>query len=111
MLRISIKSRNEQEVVLKLEGRLSDEDVGLLEREGGRWLQQSDRLVLDMEGVQLVDRAAIALLKDWAKEGLALCGGTLFVRELLKSHGLPMSEGCSETDAAACVAPGGAAPP
>ena len=69
MLRISVVSSSKQQVVLKLEGRFLNEDVGLLEREGEHWLQRSEEVVLDVEGVLFIDPAGIALLKSWAQRG------------------------------------------
>ncbi len=60
----------------------------MLEQEGGRYLRQGGRLVLDLEGVQNIDAAGAGLLRRWSTEGLRLCGGSVFVRALLKAYGL-----------------------
>lgn len=87
MLRITVAPQRE-EVILKVEGEVSGEDVALLEQEGARWLWKARRMVLDLTGVQFIDEAGIALLRRWSGERLALRGGSPFVRELLMTHGL-----------------------
>lgn len=88
MLRITPVSQSEEEVVLKIEGAVADQDVALLEEEGRRWLGQTQRLLLDLEGVHLIDRAGLDLLEHWHEEGVRLRGGSLFVRTLLQRRGL-----------------------
>lgn len=88
MLRLTVVLQTPEEVVLKIEGRVSEEGVDLLEQEGIRWFQEVRRLVLDLTDVQFIDRAGIALLQRWSGERLVLRGGSFFVRTLLVSHGL-----------------------
>ena len=88
MLRISVVCQSPAEVVLKLEGWVSREAVGLLREEGRRWLGQEQRLALDLEGVSFIDRAGLDLLAAWAARGVGLRGGSLFVRTLLQHRGL-----------------------
>ena len=88
MLRLTILSQSAQEVVLQVDGWLTGENVALLEREGTRHLQETRRLVLELEGVRFIDRAGVALLQQWSGERLVLWGGSLFVRTLLKEYGL-----------------------
>lgn len=90
MLRITVMSQAKKEVVLKVEGWVAGEDVVLLEQEGGRWLQQVEHLTLDLSGIRFIDEAGVALLKRWSKEGVALRGAPMFVRELLT--GPPQAE-------------------
>ena len=92
MLRITAVSQPRKGVILKIEGRVSGADVGLLEQEGTRWLQEVERLVLDLTGVKFIDGAGIALLQRWSGERLVLRGGSPFVRTLLETHGLADSE-------------------
>ena len=88
MLRLTIVSQGVEEVVLKVDGWLAGENVGLLEREGMCHLQEAKRLVLDLKGVRFIDQAGIALLQRWSGERLVLRGGSSFVRMLLKDRGL-----------------------
>ena len=88
MLRITVVTQTEEEVVLNVEGWVSGADVALLEQEGTRRLREAERLVLDLTGVRYMDKAGVALLKRWAGNRLVLRGGSPFVRILLTSHGL-----------------------
>lgn len=88
MLRLTVVSQTCEEVVLKVEGWVSGENVALLEEESTRLLREAERLVLDLDGVQFIDREGIALLKRWSGKRLELRGGSLFVRGLLEEHGL-----------------------
>ena len=84
MMRITLLSQSPDEVVLKVEGWVSGEDVDLLEQEGSRWLRQAGHLVLDLSGVKSIDSRGIALLKRWPGEQLALRGESSFVHMLLR---------------------------
>jgi ABC-type transporter Mla MlaB component len=86
MLRISLASQTPEEVVLKVEGSVVREQVALLEEEGRRWLGQGQRLVLELAGVRFLDRAGLALLKEWWEMGVQLRGGSVFVQTSLREH-------------------------
>ena len=88
MLRITVAKQTREEVVLKVEGWVSGEEVGVLEQEGAHWLQQVGCLVLDMTEVRFIDDAGLALLKRWSGDRLVVRGGSPFVRSLLETHGL-----------------------
>lgn len=88
MIRLTVTSQTHGEVVLKIEGRVSGPIVEVLEQEGTRLLEESERLVLDLEGVQFIDRACIALLKRWSGKRLILHGASPFVRTRLMEHGV-----------------------
>ena len=88
MLRITVISETGEEVVLRVEGWISGRNVALLDQEGTRWLRKGVPLVLDLNGVRFIDRAGMALLQRCATEGVALRGGSPFVRSLLTRHGL-----------------------
>lgn len=88
MLRLSLISQSAREVVLAVDGWVAGKEVLLLEEEGDRRLQEAGRLVLELEGVQFIDAAGLALLGRWSGERLVLRGGAMFVRQLLKMHGL-----------------------
>ncbi|MBI2505211.1 MAG: STAS domain-containing protein [Candidatus Latescibacteria bacterium] len=74
--------------MLKIEGRLEGESVVLLAAEGEGHLQQTERLVLEIDEVKFIDHAGIQLLQRWARKRLVLQGGSPFVQVLLKEHGL-----------------------
>ena len=88
MVRLTVISQTKEEVVLKVEGWVSGENVALVEEEGTRLLQEAERLVLDLKGVKFIDREGIALLKRWSGDRLVLRGPSPFVCTLLEQHGL-----------------------
>ena len=88
MVRLTIRSQTPEEVVLEIHGWVSGKDVDVLEEEGTRLLEESQRLVLDLKGVKVIDREGIALLRRWSGERLVLRGGSLFIQGLLEQHGL-----------------------
>jgi len=88
MLRLTKISRRCDEVVLKVEGWVSDQGAILLAEEGMHCLREVRCLVLDLDGLQFIDATGLAVLKRWPKERLVLRGGSLFVRTLLQRHGL-----------------------
>lgn len=88
MLRLTTLSQNGEEGVLKLEGWVAGEEVALLEEELSRQLHESRRLVLDLKGVRFIDQAGLELLARWCGGQLVLRGGSGFIQELLKAHGL-----------------------
>ena len=89
MLRITVISQTREEVILKVEGWISWEDVRVLEEEGEHWLHETRSLVLDLSGVKFIDNGGIELLRRWhGQSHLVLRGGSSFVRMLLRTHGL-----------------------
>ena len=88
MLRLTVISQSPVEVVLKVEGWVEEEDVALLEEEGERRLGEAERLVLDLDGVKHISPVAIALLRRWSGERLALRAEAMFMQQLLKTYGL-----------------------
>ena len=89
MLRLTLIAKGSTEVIVAVDGWITGEEVGLLEREGERWLQEAPHLILDLNGVRFIDQTGIELLKRWcATEKLALNGGARFIQSLLQAHGL-----------------------
>ena len=88
MLRLTETARSEEEEVVRVEGWVTDAGVDLLEREGTRRLRAGVRLVLDLDGVRFIDPVGLELLRRWVGEGVALRGGSAFIRELLREHRL-----------------------
>ena len=92
MIRLIIRSQTPEQVVLEVHGWVSEKYVSILEQEGVRVLGESQRLVLDLKGVQFIDEEGIRVLRGWVSEGVVLRGGSLFVRMLLETHGLAFEE-------------------
>jgi anti-anti-sigma regulatory factor len=89
MIRLRTGTQTPEEVVLEVHGWVSSgRNVEILEQEGTRLLEESERLVLDLKGVQFIDREGIALLQRWWGERLVLRNGSPFVRMLLETYGL-----------------------
>jgi ABC-type transporter Mla MlaB component len=88
MIKLTVTHQNPDQAELGIEGTLAGAAVLLLEEEVIRLLQQSLSLVLELNGVQFIDHAGVALLKSWAGERLVLRGGSAYVRALLEHHGL-----------------------
>jgi len=88
MVRLTIHTQTPEEAVLEVHGWVSGRDVTILEQEGTRLLGESQRLVLDLKGVQFMDGDGIALLERWSGERLGLRNGPPFVQLLLEKHGL-----------------------
>jgi len=88
MIRLTIRSQTPEEVVLQVDGWVSGKGVEVLAQEGTRLLGETQRLVLDLDGVQFINPAGMTLLKCWSREGVVLRGGSLFIRGLLEEHGL-----------------------
>ncbi|MBI2502205.1 MAG: STAS domain-containing protein [Candidatus Latescibacteria bacterium] len=87
MLRIEVVTQSESRVELRVDGWIASEEVALLAMEISRRLQQGGRLVLDLEGVEFIDEAGIALLAGWPGEQLELRGGSVYLRMLLNGRG------------------------
>ena len=87
MLRLVPQSQDPAGAVLQAHGWITGENVPLLEQEVESW-RRTGRLVLDLTGVRSIDRAGAALLRRWTGEDLLLRGGSAFVRQLLREHGL-----------------------
>ena len=88
MLRLVVKAQTPDEVLVALYGKVVGTDVGLLEQEGQCYRQAGARLVLELDGVQFIDEAGLALLRRWSGPGLQLRGGSAFLRALLAAEGL-----------------------
>ena len=88
MLRLTVKSQTPEEVVLQVDGWVSGAEIDVLEEEGTRLLQESDRLVLELKGLRFIDEAGMELLKRWSRNRLILRGASPFLHKLLEEYGL-----------------------
>ena len=69
-------------------GWLSGRKVTLLEQEMIRWLDEVERLVLDLAGVKSIDEGGLALLRRWSGPRLVLRGGSAYLRAQLAAEGM-----------------------
>jgi len=93
MLRLVALADDPDETVLVAEGWIQGDNVALLHREIVERMEAHTQLVLDLAGVRFIDPAGLDLLARWAAQGLALRGGSLFIRALLARRGLRCAEG------------------
>ena len=91
MVRITVISQTPEEILLKVEGWVSEAEVPLLEQVFTHSLREAQRLVLELKGVQFINRTGIELLQRWSGKRLVLRGGSPFIRMLLETHGLVLS--------------------
>ena len=92
MVRLTVVSQTAEEAVLRMAGWLEGSDIEVLKLEGKRCLSHSKSLLLDLSGVRSIDQAGMGLLRVWSQNGVSLSGGSLFLRALLKAHGLEQEE-------------------
>jgi STAS domain-containing protein len=83
MLRITRSWPNASDVVLKAEGQIMAEWVGLLESECRGLLGGDQRVLLDLGEVNYLDRRAVRLLQELTRESLALVNCPPLVEQLL----------------------------
>ena len=88
MLRMTITAQTAREVVLAVDGKVAGSRVELLEREIRRHLEATGCLVLELDGLQFIDEAGLALLRQWTGRGLVLRGGSTFVQASLVAAGM-----------------------
>lgn len=86
MLRIVLASENPNEVVLKIAGRLGGDFIGLLSEERRRHQRPDLQFALDLDELRAIDPEGMDLLRDWARQGVQLRGGSQFIRLLLKGN-------------------------
>lgn len=84
MLRLTRTSRLPHEVVLKVEGQIVAEWVGLLEQECLELLGAGRRVLLDLADVSYLDRRAVRLLQDLAARSVGIINCPPLVDELLR---------------------------
>ena len=92
MVRLTVISQTPDEIVLKVEGWVSEAEVLLLEQTLADAFRRTERLELELKGMKFINRAGIDLLKRWPGERLVLRGGASFIRTLLETHGLGRCE-------------------
>ena len=84
MLRITEIELNGDGATLRLEGRLVGTLGAEVERACDKHLSKGHRLALDLTDLSFADRAAIALLQQLRRRGVALTNCSPFLNEELK---------------------------
>jgi hypothetical protein len=82
MLRITTVGASEQERILKLEGRLVDPWVNLLETTCRQHLRVGARVTLDLSGVEFATPSGIAMLRLLEEQGVWCANSSPFLRTL-----------------------------
>jgi hypothetical protein len=83
MLRITPFGGNEEQKMFKLEGRLVDPWVNLLEEACQQHLRDADvRLTLDLSGVEFASPGGIDLLRRLGEQGVSCIHLSAFLRTL-----------------------------
>ena len=85
MLKITTSDCSKDEVILRLEGDVSDPSVWELERVVTALLSGRRRVVLDLSGVRFIDAPGVELLHEW-RQSVVLRNCTPFVKEVLKAR-------------------------
>ncbi|HEX5043807.1 MAG TPA: hypothetical protein VFV75_12925 [Candidatus Polarisedimenticolaceae bacterium] len=88
MLRITREDTERGKITLKLEGRLAQDLVGLLEQECSTLHALSGAPTLDLSGVTFVDRSGVQALKRLRGMGCAIGGCSDLVASVLKAEGI-----------------------
>jgi ABC-type transporter Mla MlaB component len=87
MLRITKVHENGTKVVLKLEGKITDEWATLLDGECRAALQGRNTVELDCADVNFLDEKGIEVLKNLPRTQVTLIGAPEYVTELLQIGG------------------------
>jgi anti-anti-sigma regulatory factor len=87
MLKITMMEENGTTVVLKLEGKVTEQWAALLDSECRAFLRNHKTLVLDCAGVNFLDARGVDVLKNLPSNEVTLIGAPGFVTELLHTGG------------------------
>jgi anti-anti-sigma regulatory factor len=87
MLKITKLEEKESTVVLKLEGKVTDQWAALLEGECRAFLRHRKRLLLDCTAVSFLDARGVEVLRNLPPDEVTLIGAPGFVTELLQTGG------------------------
>lgn len=87
MLKITKMAEKGSTVMLKLEGKVTDQWAALLDGECRLYLRRHKRLLLDCADVSFLDTRGVEVLRNLPLGEVTLIGAPEFVRELLKTGG------------------------
>lgn len=84
MLRIVEENATNNSMMLRLDGRLAGQWVGVLRQSCEQVFQNSSRLILDLAGVSFADHDGVQLLRQLEQQEVAFINCSLFLREQIK---------------------------
>lgn len=87
MLKITKTEENGTTVVLKLEGKVTEQWAALLDGECQAFLQTHKALLLDCAGVNFLDARGVDVLRSLRLNNVTIIGAPGIVTELLRTGG------------------------
>lgn len=87
MLKITTLQESGSDVLLKLEGKITDQWAALLDGECRSYLRQKKAVYLDCSHVEFVDRRGVEVLNNLPRKHVTLISAPGFVTELLHVGG------------------------
>lgn len=88
MLRVTRFDAREETEILRVEGRLTAEDLARFQQACGELLAAGRSLSLELSGLQFADREAVATLRALRRRGVSLVGASGFLDALLADSAL-----------------------
>jgi anti-anti-sigma regulatory factor len=94
MLRIVEGKAANNSMILRLDGRLINQWVGLLRASCEQGFEKGARLILDLAGVSFADHEGVQLLRQLEQQQVTIINCSPFLREQLKqpTNGVPSVE-------------------
>lgn len=87
MLKITRIQENGRDVLLKLEGKITEQWAALLEGECRSYLRKKKAVRLDCSNVDYIDANGIEVINNLSRTNVTLMGAPSFVTELLHIGG------------------------
>jgi anti-anti-sigma regulatory factor len=87
MLRITKIRESGRDVLLKLEGKITEQWAALLDGECRSFLRQKKAIYLDCSNVDFIDGKGVEVLKNFPHKHVTLMSAPAFVMELLQIGG------------------------
>ena len=87
MLKITKIQESRRDVLIKLEGKITDQWAALLDGECRSYLRQEKAVHLDCSHVDFIDARGVEVLNNFAQSQVNLMSAPVFVTELLRIGG------------------------
>lgn len=87
MLKITTIRENRSEVLLKLEGKITEQWAVLLDGECRAFLQSKDVVFLDCSDIAFIDTRGVEVLKHFPRQQVTLISAPSYLTELLQNGG------------------------